>query len=204
MGDIVLLSSVDPTTGEVVSFEDLVGCHGGLGGAQSESFILRPSSSTSTASFRSIPERTPRSSERRSGAWRASTTRTWLAVQLNPWWRPTRPGRSSALGMPARPTTAADVYSRRQPFRRSLGQPSPVWSQTAGRPPGPTLSTVLDFGRYAGWSFGQIARHDPDFLEWLARMDAFSDGSHLRTSKRTRRSSRRRSTPSASQSGTPR
>jgi hypothetical protein len=28
---------------------------------------------------------------------------------------------------------------------------------------------VLDFGRYAGWSFGQIARHDPDFLEWLAR-----------------------------------
>ncbi len=44
MGDIVLLSIVDPTTGEVVSFEDLVGCHGGLGGAQSEPFILRPAS----------------------------------------------------------------------------------------------------------------------------------------------------------------
>lgn len=30
--------------------------------------------------------------------------------------------------------------------------------------------TILDFGRYAGWSFPEIARHDPDFLRWLARM----------------------------------
>jgi hypothetical protein len=29
--------------------------------------------------------------------------------------------------------------------------------------------TVLDFGRYKGWSIGQIATHDPDFLEWLLR-----------------------------------
>jgi curved DNA-binding protein CbpA len=40
----------------------------------------------------------------------------------------------------------------------------------AGPPPGPPSGTVLEFGRYSGWSFGQIARHDPDFLEWLARM----------------------------------
>jgi len=67
------------------------------------------------------------------------------------------------------------VYDR---GRGVLGQPAPPppartpapdWSQTAGRPPGPPSGTVLDFGRYAGWSFGQIARHDPDFLEWLAR-----------------------------------
>ncbi len=45
----------------------------------------------------------------------------------------------------------------------------PDWSPTGGKPPGPASGTVLDFGRYAGWSFGQIARHDPDFLEWLAR-----------------------------------
>jgi curved DNA-binding protein CbpA len=31
-------------------------------------------------------------------------------------------------------------------------------------------SIVLDFGRYSGWSLDQIARKDPDFLEWLARM----------------------------------
>jgi Type I phosphodiesterase / nucleotide pyrophosphatase len=41
-GDIVLLGTVDPATEEVVSFEDLVGCHGGLGGAQSEPFLLHP------------------------------------------------------------------------------------------------------------------------------------------------------------------
>ncbi len=39
----------------------------------------------------------------------------------------------------------------------------------SGAPQGPPSGTVLDFGRYTGWSFGQIARHDPDFLEWLAR-----------------------------------
>ena len=42
VGDIVLLSTVDPLTEEVVSFEPLVGCHGGLGGAQSRPFILFP------------------------------------------------------------------------------------------------------------------------------------------------------------------
>jgi curved DNA-binding protein CbpA len=29
--------------------------------------------------------------------------------------------------------------------------------------------TVLDFGRYAGWSIPEVARRDPDFLEWLGR-----------------------------------
>lgn len=43
VGDLVLLSTLDPVTSEVISFEDLVGCHGGLGGAQAEPFILHPS-----------------------------------------------------------------------------------------------------------------------------------------------------------------
>jgi uncharacterized protein (DUF3820 family) len=30
-------------------------------------------------------------------------------------------------------------------------------------------STVLDFGRYDGWSLIQLAASDPDYLEWLAR-----------------------------------
>jgi curved DNA-binding protein CbpA len=29
--------------------------------------------------------------------------------------------------------------------------------------------TVLDFGRYAGFSLGELAIKDPDYLEWLAR-----------------------------------
>jgi curved DNA-binding protein CbpA len=29
--------------------------------------------------------------------------------------------------------------------------------------------SVLDFGRYAGWTVGGLVDHDPDYLEWLAR-----------------------------------
>jgi curved DNA-binding protein CbpA len=36
-------------------------------------------------------------------------------------------------------------------------------------PPGRPAGSVLDFGRYAGWSLGQIATADPVYLEWLAR-----------------------------------
>jgi hypothetical protein len=28
---------------------------------------------------------------------------------------------------------------------------------------------VLNFGRYRGWSLGEVARRDLDFLEWLER-----------------------------------
>jgi curved DNA-binding protein CbpA len=40
----------------------------------------------------------------------------------------------------------------------------------AGPPPGRPSGSVLTFGRYAGWSLGEIARHDLEFLEWLDRM----------------------------------
>ncbi len=33
----------------------------------------------------------------------------------------------------------------------------------------PGDGTVLTFGRYAGWSLVEIARRDPDYLEWLDR-----------------------------------
>jgi curved DNA-binding protein CbpA len=36
-------------------------------------------------------------------------------------------------------------------------------------PPGRPSGSLLDFGRYAGWSLGQIATADPVYLEWLAR-----------------------------------
>jgi curved DNA-binding protein CbpA len=35
-----------------------------------------------------------------------------------------------------------------------------------------SAETVLDFGRYEGWSIPQVAARDPDFLEWLARTPA--------------------------------
>jgi hypothetical protein len=40
----------------------------------------------------------------------------------------------------------------------------------AGPPPGDPSGTVLNFGRYAGWSLGEIARRDLEYLEWLDRM----------------------------------
>ncbi len=43
-GDLILLGDVDRITGEVTGFEELVGSHGGLGGRQTEPFILCPTS----------------------------------------------------------------------------------------------------------------------------------------------------------------
>jgi DnaJ domain len=40
----------------------------------------------------------------------------------------------------------------------------------AGAPPGTPSGSVLNFGRYAGWSLGEIARADIEYLEWLDRM----------------------------------
>jgi curved DNA-binding protein CbpA len=39
----------------------------------------------------------------------------------------------------------------------------------AGRPPGNPSGSVLNFGRYAGWSLGEIARSDIEYIEWLDR-----------------------------------
>jgi hypothetical protein len=41
-GDLVLISLLDESTGEVAAFEELIGSHGGLGGPQTEPFILHP------------------------------------------------------------------------------------------------------------------------------------------------------------------
>lgn len=69
----------------------------------------------------------------------------------------------------------AELIARRD--RRSsdrlVRRPSETGYGDAGTPPrGPATGTVLDFGRYKGWTLSQIARQDPDFLEWLERMPA--------------------------------
>jgi hypothetical protein len=43
VGDIVLISAVDPVTEEVAAFEELVGSHGGLGGWQTDAMLVYPS-----------------------------------------------------------------------------------------------------------------------------------------------------------------
>lgn len=33
-------------------------------------------------------------------------------------------------------------------------------------------SSIIPFGRYAGWSIAELARRDPDYLRWLCRHSA--------------------------------
>jgi hypothetical protein len=42
IGDLVLISCVDPVTDEVAAFEELVGSHGGLGGWQTDAVLVHP------------------------------------------------------------------------------------------------------------------------------------------------------------------
>jgi uncharacterized membrane protein YvlD (DUF360 family) len=42
VGDLAVISQYDPETGEIAAFEELIGAHGGLGGAQTRPFLLYP------------------------------------------------------------------------------------------------------------------------------------------------------------------
>lgn len=35
--------------------------------------------------------------------------------------------------------------------------------------PGPSWGRILEYGRFAGWSIPQVAKSDPDYLEWFVR-----------------------------------
>ncbi len=59
------------------------------------------------------------------------------------------------------------------PPRRAGPQPVVSYSMPGPvpvTPPGAAAGSVLEFGRYSGWSLGQIVGVDPDYLEWLARV----------------------------------
>ena len=46
--------------------------------------------------------------------------------------------------------------------------PPPPENGTSNAPDAGTI----DFGRYAGWTIAQLARHDPEYLRWLSRQSA--------------------------------
>ena len=77
---------------------------------------------------------------------------------------PQAPGETPT--QPASPTTANPI----DPVDRRPPMPPPGHGLAGRRPaqPGAT-GRVLDFGRYAGWTVGALADHDPNYLEWLAR-----------------------------------
>jgi curved DNA-binding protein CbpA len=57
--------------------------------------------------------------------------------------------------------------------RTSLRPVGPGWDyevdRQRGRPSQRPAAVVVDFGRYAGWRLGDLVRHDPDYVRWLAR-----------------------------------
>ena len=65
---------------------------------------------------------------------------------------------------PAPAITPIVIYVTPAPSATPATTPSP-------RPTSPRArsGTILDFGRYAGSSLGELAIRDPDYLEWLAR-----------------------------------
>lgn len=66
-----------------------------------------------------------------------------------------------AGGAGTAPRAAAPSREDRRPTTSEPG---------VGRPPGHPSGSVLTFGRYAGWSLGEVARADLEYVEWLDRM----------------------------------
>ena len=73
-------------------------------------------------------------------------------------------GVSSAAAASARATAPGSPSARTTEATRPADHAGPP----QGEPSGP----VLTFGRYEGWTIGQVARVDAGFLEWLRRVPA--------------------------------
>ena len=80
-------------------------------------------------------------------------------------------GGTSSAGPPPADTVSRDWTSGRS--TQGSGYDESMRSAdgfgAAGPPPGRPSGTVLNFGRYAGWSLGEIARSDMEYVEWLDR-----------------------------------
>ena len=63
----------------------------------------------------------------------------------------------------------ATYDQERTPAPTTIKAPASTVSvpSSAGPPPGKPSGTVMTYGRYEGWSLGEIARLDPGHLEWL-------------------------------------
>lgn len=93
-----------------------------------------------------------------------ATSRSSAPSPAAPWPEPSGP--------PPPETVSRDWTSGRSTqgggFDASMRAPDGLGA--AGPPPGRPSGTVLNFGRYSGWSLGEIARRDLEYIEWLDRM----------------------------------
>jgi curved DNA-binding protein CbpA len=87
--------------------------------------------------------------------------------------RPASPPRPGASSRPPQPETVSRDWSSGRSsvgggYDDSMHKADGIGA--AGRPPGNPSGSVMNFGRYAGWSLGEISRSDLEYLEWLDRM----------------------------------
>lgn len=83
------------------------------------------------------------------------------------------PARRAAYDVGPPANVPASPYAAATAASPATSEPPPVPSGRglAGRraQEQPGSSTVIDFGRYTGWTVDRLVEHDPDYLEWLAR-----------------------------------
>jgi hypothetical protein len=82
------------------------------------------------------------------------------------------PGATGSTGQTRPPETVSGDWTTGRSnqgggFDDSMRAPDGLGA--AGPPPGRASGSVLNFGRYAGWSLGEIARTDIEYIEWLDR-----------------------------------
>ncbi|MFL5673455.1 MAG: DnaJ domain-containing protein [Chloroflexota bacterium] len=124
------------------------------------------------AAWEMIGDPTSRATYDRSRAGASTTEAAGRSTAHAPASPPAKPAGSS----PAQPAPPPEVVSRDWTSGRSASgsgfdesMRSPEGHGAAGPPPGRPSGTVLNFGRYAGWSLGEVARHDVEYIEWLDR-----------------------------------
>ena len=120
--DLLLLSQYDPEMGEVAAFEELIGSHGGLGGPQTEPFILHPA---------------------RVGARRAGPARRAGDLPEPPALARARSASSSGKPAPSAPV----VGPSRPPRSRSPRASRPVARRLGSAGPCPARRGVVAWGR---------------------------------------------------------
>ncbi|MFI5200185.1 MAG: DnaJ domain-containing protein [Candidatus Limnocylindrales bacterium] len=86
---------------------------------------------------------------------------------------PLPPRRPAGAGMPPPEPVNSNWTSGRSNVGGGYDEQSmrrPDGEGAAGPPPGQPSGSLINFGRYSGWSLGEIGRRDLEYLEWLDRM----------------------------------
>jgi curved DNA-binding protein CbpA len=87
--------------------------------------------------------------------------------------RPAAHRTAAGAGIPSPEAVSSNWTSGRSNVgggydERSMRRPD--GDGAAGPPPGRPSGSLINFGRYSGWSLGEIAGRDLEYLEWLDRM----------------------------------